>query len=108
MGLAQAHGPCLTGRRPGSAPGRHDDIGRLSTMRLSLLRGLDVASRFAVILGLAGAYGNQSRAQEQADGKEKEAERAAELEEMKQVMRSFKVVAIDDQGKETPATLVED
>jgi hypothetical protein len=35
-------------------------------------------------------------------------ERAAQLAEMKQIVGSLKIVAIDDQGKETPATMSEE
>jgi len=61
-----------------------------------------------VLLILLGACGHRSSAQAPAGPDAKEDDRALQLEEMKEVMRSFKVVAIDEQGKETPAALTEE
>lgn len=77
-------------------------------MRLHPIRALGLISKFAVILTLLGACGHHSSAQDTAGPDAKAGEQAEQLEEMKEVMRSFKVVAIDDQGKETPAALAEE
>jgi hypothetical protein len=55
-----------------------------------------------------GALARHASDQDPAQSAREANERAERLEEMKQVVRSFKVVAIDDQGKETPAIIAEE
>jgi len=77
-------------------------------MKLHLVCELTLISTLVIIFVPPGAFGRRVSAQDPTSAAQEAEQRAARLEEMKQLVRSFNVVAIDDQGKQTPATLAED
>src|SRR5690242_10866584 len=75
-------------------------------MKPQLVRRPHLAFAFtAFALALCAAQRNASAQVPTTPAAKKQDDR---LEEMKQVVRSLKIVAIDDQGKETPATMSEE
>jgi hypothetical protein len=81
-------------------------------MRQHPVRTIGLISLGAAILTASVAPGPPLRAQSpppRAKEREKEGDdRAERLEEMKQLASAFQIVAIDDEGKETPAVMVQE